>query len=64
MTTNQTNTMITNQRLCRHTAAHNPHTYSVKGAAVTCPGIACDHSRSCCREHGTHSTPHTGWVLR
>lgn len=24
----------------------------------------CDHSRRCCREHETHSSPHTGCILR
>lgn len=24
----------------------------------------CDHERTCCREHGTHSSPHVGCILR
>ena len=54
------------ERHCRRLAVHNPHEYVKRGTIeiYQCPGIAHDHEARCCTEHGTHTTPHKGCVLR
>lgn len=54
------------ERHCRRLATHPEHKYTPRGHTEIhrCPGIAHDHDARCCTEHGTHTTPHKGCVLR
>jgi hypothetical protein len=56
-------------RHCRRLAIHEPHDYQIPGAAWSstvrrCPGNEHNHEKYCCREHGTHVSPHVGCILR
>ena len=57
------------EQQCRTTHWHVAHDYlRVSGDDVTtwywCPGVEHDHEARCCAEHGTHTTPHKGCLLR
>lgn len=55
---------------CRRTGIHEPHTWDwfppMGGMArrFNCPGVEHDHEKHCCSEHGTHTMPHKGCILR
>lgn len=54
---------------CRATHVHDAHDYLRVSAQKEstwywCPGLAHDHQVRCCAEHGTHTTPHKGCLLR
>lgn len=59
-------TPTTPQRHCRVLRVHEPHEYNKRGTLelYACPGIPHDHAERCCPEHGTHTSPHKGCVLR
>jgi len=60
----ESNPMRTFER-CLSTGTHDPHEWSRKDAIRWCPGNPhVSHDERCCRQHGTHSMPHKGCILR